>query len=778
MWIAKLKNQFYLLLIAIICVTSYILLNRGVIYFDDGLFPFNPYLMLVRDLSLFNFPYFLGTPYYFTFNYLPFTLFSLFFINVLHLPYWIDDFLYISAIQSIGALGTFRLITKLIPDKDNDKITLMGAFFGALFFTYNFQELRTINEFYPVFISINFLPLLLSYIMDLFRTNGYSVKLLLYISLISVVMASGYFQATSTLIIAIGIFSFLIYCILNSTLPRKEKVIKFSLVIFIISLGSAWVIPALLFGTFQGFIIAPTSISGPSILMNEMNYFHNNALMSFTTLYYEMSDFLVLPRILGSRIVYYVGVTIGLFFASQLFIFLPKENVYKSAIKFFDSLLFIFFFIGLIDWPPQLLLNHYFAGTVFTLTIYWEFYIFQLWFSIVIGLSITAFLSRNNKKEHITATLPRYKKCLKIKNIQKIVISPLKRYIPAGIIIILLLGYSIPIAEYQQMGIDLPIGFVSSTYRPSESMIETGNFLSQVSNDGNVLVLPITIGEDVINGSHSLWAVNTPLFSFTSSFLEYRDRAFANNTLTYPILTKFQSNPSGNVSNYLSLFGIKYIILSKNTYTFNVPFPYNTSVYERLQKYFNSTAGFSYIVSFGNYTIFKLDQTNPIIYAGNAYDQNYLLSNNSTTCLYNIFTQGKLNYRNDSIFYGLTRNVTGVTPENVNITWKQTSLNTYTIDVKSRIVFALSFLKGYSLSWGNFKWELKVDGLGIDDKHYVSNLFANGWIMPPGNYTATIFLSYAAEQNIVYVVSLSTPVFLILYTGTTYIRRIVLKGCK
>jgi len=775
MSISKLKNQFYLLLIGIIFVTSYFFIKGGVIYFDDGFFPFNPYQMLDRELSLFNYPFFLGAPYNYTFNYIPFTLFSAFFITVLHLPYWIDEFLYISTIQAIGAIGTFRLITKLIAGKESESITLIGAFFGSLLFTFNFTKVITINEFYPVFISINFLPLLLSYITDLFRTKRYSVKLMLYISLISLVMASGYYESTFTLIIVIGILSFLFYCIFYSTLYWKDKIIKFSLVVLIISLTSVWVVPSLLFNTFAGFVIVPTSISKVSTLVVEMNYNHSLSLMSFITLDYELAGYSVLPLVLGSKIVYYIGLTIGLFFASQLFVFLPKKNEYKSTIKFFDALLFTLFVIGLIDWPSQLLLNPYFSGTVFTLTISWEFFIFQLWLSIIIGLSIPAFLTRNIKKKEINTILPIKNRGLKPKTILKMLGSSAKSFVPIAVIIILLLGYSIPIAVNQQMGSAQTTGFVLSTYHPSKSIIETGDFLSQHSKDGDVLVLPVIAGDYLINGSHSLWAVTTPLYTFTSSFLEYRDRAGANNTMTYPILTKFQTEPSGNIYNYLALFGIKYIIISKNLDTSNYIAQYNATINERLQNYFNSTARFSYVESLGNYTIFRLDQTNPIIYAGNAYDQNYLLSNNSTIGLFNTFVQGVMNYRNDSVFCGLNYNLTGITSKNVNITWKQTSLNSYTIDIKSRTSFALNFLEGYSKEWGNFKWELRVDGQGIDHKHYVSNLFANGWIMPSGNYTATIFLSYAATQNIVYVVSLSAPVFLLLYTGTTYIRRIVLK---
>ena len=105
-------------------------------------------------------------------------------------------------------------------------------------------------------------------------------------------------------------------------------------------------------------------------------------------------------------------------------------------------------------------------------------------------------------------------------------------------------------------------GCVSSIYHPSQSFIDTGKFLSNHSFQGNVVEFPIIAGEYLVNSSHSLWAVETPLSAFTSSFLEYRDRVGTNNTLTFPILSQFQTDPHGNISNYLSLYGIKYIVIS------------------------------------------------------------------------------------------------------------------------------------------------------------------------------------------------------------------------
>ena len=214
-FISEKSNISYLLLIFIAYSSTYFLLNKGIILFDDGFFPFNPYYSLSNELSLFNYPYFLGAPYNYTYNYIPFTLFSLFIINILHLPYWVDDFLYISGLQAIGSIGTFRLIKSLAPYKKNSDFLLIGAFFGSLFFMFNFNKMITINEFYPIFISINLLPLLSSYILDFFKSPSIKLKPLLYISILSFIMASGYYEATFTLIIVIGISSFILFSLFN-----------------------------------------------------------------------------------------------------------------------------------------------------------------------------------------------------------------------------------------------------------------------------------------------------------------------------------------------------------------------------------------------------------------------------------------------------------------------------------------------------------------------------------------------------------------------------------
>ena len=85
---------------------------------------------------------------------------------------------------------------------------------------------------------------------------------------------------------------------------------------------------------------------------------------------------------------------------------------------------------------------------------------------------------------------------------------------------------------------------------------------------------------------------------------------------------------------------------------------------------------------------------------------------------------------------------------------------------------------GYSLSWGSYHWILKINGKNMKENQYVANLFANGWVLPKGNYTADICLSYANEQNITYIVSFAPGVVLILIPAITFIRLRVINNSR
>lgn len=764
---------WYLLICALAFISAYFLIDGGVIYFDDGFFPFSPYHMLLKELSLFNYPFFLGAPYNYIYNYLPFTAFSVLLVSILHLPLWLDDFLYIAILQLLGSIGVYKLVKFLYPIGTAASV---GAFLGSVFFMLNFNKVITINEFYPVFISISLLPLLVYYILLVYKTSGTSLRYLVYISILSLVMASGYYESTFTFIIALGIISFIIFGVYTFHSSRKEKAMKSAILISILFITSAWILPSLLFNTFAGFYEAPSSFSGASVLLLELKYNHDLALQSLITLDYILSGFSVIPKIFGRNLGYYMFATILLFLSTQLFIFLPGKYGVKKIIKYFDLLIITIFILGIIDWPEQILLYHFVFGILFSITISWAFWIFQLWFSLVIGLSVSAFLSMHNSQENSLD------KEIKSKKRRKYIINlrsslfVVSKWLPAVLIGFLVITYSMPISLYGQEGVQQNFGYVTSNYHPSQSLIDTGHFLSENSGDGNVLELPITTGEYTVNSTNSYWAVSTPLYTFTNSYIEYRDRSDAPNALTFPILNDFQvsyfhnASYSHNLSNYLSLFGIKYVVISKNEYTGDYPVSYNSTDYQNFINYFNDTPGYSFVSSFGNYSVFELNETNSLIYASNAYNQNYFISDNSTTMLYHTFVNGTLNSRNDSLFYGLTQNVTNVGARNVHITWKQTSLNTYSVKVQANTSFALNLLEGYDPQWGSYHWDLMIRGRGEDKMHFVSDLFANGWIMPKGNYSATIYLSYSGTQNIFYVVSFLPILALISLSAVSYFR--------
>ncbi len=766
---------WYILICAVAFVSTYYLINGGVIYFDDGFFPFSPYRMLLKELSLFNYPFFLGAPYNYTYNYIPFTAFSVFFVSFLHLPFWLDDFLYIYILQCLGSIGVYKLIKLLYPI---GKSASVGAFFGSVFFMLNFNKVNTINEFYPVFISISLLPLLAYYILQIYKTNGLKSRYLFYISLLSLTMASGYYESTFAFIISLGILSFIVYAFYAFHGSKKEKAMKSAIVIAILIFTSAWILPSLLFNTFAGFYNAPSSLSGASVLLSELNYNHGLALQSLITLDYLLAGYSIIPKILGTNLIYYLWGTMLLFFSTQLFIFLPKKYSVKKIIKYFDSLIIILFVLGIIDWPEQILLYHFVFGVLFSISISWAFWIFQLWFSLVIGLSVSALLEmRYSQKNSFDKGVKENNDRVHNINLRKSVFI-VGKWLPIFLICILVITYSAPISLYGQEGVQQNFGYVVSSYHPSQSLIDTGNFLSEHSGDGNVLELPIIAYDYAINSTNSFWAVTSPLYTFTNSYIEYRDRVNASNTLTYPILNNFQVSYSHNLSNYLSLFGIKYIVISKNEYTANFPMIYNLTVYEKFIRYFNDTPGYSFVSSFGNYTLFAINDTNPLIYASNAYNQTYFVSDNSTMMLYDAFANNTLIASHDSLFYGLNQNITNVSAQNVHLKWKQTSLNTYSVQVQSSTSFALNFLEGYCPQWGSYHWDLQVNGVGKDRQHFVSNLFANGWILPKGNYSATIYLSYSGTQNILYVVSFLPVLTIILLSTVWYFRINIQKFVK
>lgn len=769
--VSKINLFFYSLILFISLISTYRLLGNGIILFDDGFFPFNPRAMLLKELSLFNYQYFLGGPYNYIYNYLPFTIFSFFGISLFHLPYWVDDFLYISFLQAIGSIGIFKLIKELSSSAENTKLSSLGAFFGSVFYMLNFNKLTTINEFYPVLISISFLPLISFYILRFYKGESIRIRPLFYVAILSLTMASGYYESTFTLIIVLGILSIMLYPVMFFRYNKKTKTLKFLILITTIIVSSIWILPSLWVNTYAGFAVAPSTISGTSSLVNEINYGHGLTLEAFLTFYFPLAAFPLLPMALGKYLNDYIYSSIGLFFSIQLFLLLPKRNKLKNKIKYFDSLIFLLFVFALIDWPSQLFLYHFVFGILFTLTIGWEYWIFMFWFSIVMGLAITAFSSsgHNIEKVNIFNDKERFKRIKR-----KIVITA--NWIPPIIICILILAYSVPIAEYPGAGVNNQnIGVVTSNFHPSQSLINTGNYLSNHSAQGNILELPIIAGDYLLNSTHPDWQVGTPLGYFTCSYIDYRDRSGDNNTLTYPILNNFQEHPNGNLSNYLSLFGVKYVVLIRNMDTGNYIVKYNLSNFISLEHYLNSSKGFKYINSFGNYTIFSLNNTNQLIYASNAYDQCYYDPGNSTVKLYNAFASNRFNSTNDSLFYGLNRNITHVNQKDVVIKWKKTSINTYKVEIDANKTFALNFLMGYSISWGSYHWILKINGTRSNNEHFISNLFANGWIMPRGNYSAIICLSYANQQNLAYEISFIPLFVLFLISTATFIRLKVMK---
>jgi len=752
-------GYIYILIVTVSFVTTYFFLKKSILLFDDGFFPFNPLLTLKRDLSLFNYPFLLGGAYFYTYNYIPFTLLSIVLINILHLPFWVDDYLYISILQAVGSIGITRLLYKLNREKNiKDKYVIIGLFLPSLFFMFNFIKVVAINEFYPFLISFELTPLFISSIGDLFFSAKVQIKHIIFLYLLMLLISPGLYEATLAAIFLATVSVFVIYYFIFVQLETKNKLIRLAILVFIILLSVAWILPALIYNTQLGFSSAPATTNGSSSLLYELNFNRHITLFSLFTFYYWPTIFHTnsfgseLSYVLKSANEIYFYITIFTFACSQLFIMFRK-GPHVTKIVFFDLVIFALTSTYLVNWPTYFLLNHYIFGLIFSFSISWEYYLLQIIFSVIFGLTILSFGRETNSyssknKPNTNLHFPqRTKTSLNL--------------IGVSLIILALSLYCLPIAAFPGYVASIGTEIFTSTWRPSSAFLKVGQLLSADSGKGNVLILPILIGgASSISNTTRYLVVNQPFFTFTDSYIEYRDRAGATNLLTYPIIQEFPNNDK-NFINYLRLFGISIVIIDLNTsangyYIIGSPEapPFN---FTGMEEYFNTTPGSTFIAKYDNYILYAINKTNPLIYASNGYSQKEIDPSNSTLVLYRIYTQPLLNYSNDSLISSVDTNVTGVNSSDVRISWKQLWPDKYDITINAKHPFYLNFLKGYS-----GMWVMIINNSQINKMHYVSNLFANAWYMPSGNYSAIIYFQPLFRQYLAYFVSFFPIVVLLI----------------
>ena len=201
------------------------------------------------------------------------------------------------------------------------------------------------------------------------------------------------------------------------------------------------------------------------------------------------------------------------------------------------------------------------------------------------------------------------------------------RLVSLFVIALVLLLFILPIysnpLEYWEYNNNKPI---SGAFQVNNDFMDVGNFLSAASPYGNVLYLPVTVSPNAASqGNSSFMIASTPFSSFFDGQMINQDPGPSNMTFAYPIMKYFPGNSTVNISNFLSLLGVDYIVVNtaetptwvsapQNEFNGGGP-PWNFPLFLRT---LNESKDIKFVTSFGPYFIYKVENALPAIYATNA----------------------------------------------------------------------------------------------------------------------------------------------------------------
>ena len=171
--IVELSIYLSFLIVTLIFVQR--LLDGGVLYFDDGFFPFNPQLSFIQNISSWDSPFFPGGSYFGNFYYIPLIV-AIWFFRDLGLTFSESESFYLAINLFTGAVGTYLLSKYIfrhyvIKQESNSLYALAGPAAASFYYIFNYQQMTYYGgEFYQGFILINFTPLFIYVVMRYLST--------------------------------------------------------------------------------------------------------------------------------------------------------------------------------------------------------------------------------------------------------------------------------------------------------------------------------------------------------------------------------------------------------------------------------------------------------------------------------------------------------------------------------------------------------------------------------------------------------------------------------
>lgn len=771
----------------------------GILVFDDGWFPFSPASALSRNLSVWNYPEFPGAPSYGTVFYMPFIVSIYGFSSLASLPLQTSDFLYIFALTWTGACGTYLLVRNLLPtmvpqSKPASRLVGPAALMASFFFTFNYFQLRYLGgEFYQGFVLVHLIPIFLY--LAVTYVQGKVGKLsgswrLGGIYLVGTVMAGGYWEAPFVLWTAVLVFIVLVPTLVVAPsigLRRIRVTIRGGLVFLMLALSALWTSLALYYNSTQAFSANYSQLSGGlPVFLQEYNSVDPGPLatsllngffgpLSVSGQY--LIGYPIFNVVLSNPVLILVG------FAPLFVALIPllTRGARTTTVLFYSTSLLLL--VGttsrLIDLTPLLTAKNFATtGIAFSMFFFYSTYPLMVLETLLLGAGTFVVLNRlvpvtRGRPRHDTPPVTReyivHSQVVMIRTSVSMGRRTARRVASIAVILLVscLVIYSTPVlldpqVEWQYG--NLPP--ISGTFNPPQSFGQTVSFLDAHTNDTNVAVFPIQVGESTVQyGGSGYTSNNDPLLPGSVSTMLDRDPSITTSSFSYPLLRYFPSTFVRNLTNYLDALGVGFITVNTAAYpSFVEPsvsdyaqgYPFN---YTGILSALNTTPGIVLAAAYLPYYVYEMITPPPIIYGAQGIAASSLSSPPTPMTMWNLLNNNTIEALRQAVIEGINSTTSNASAPS-NVSYTMINPDTYSVRVGAIRSFFLVFDSGFNINW-------TISAPANDHpRHYRANGYANAWEMPSGNYTVIIQYKYHNLQSDLF---LATGISLPIVLGLTVI---------
>lgn len=712
-------------------ILLYTYLDNGIIYWLDSNYPFSPLIWLRKTLFYYwNYPFFPGAPLYYSQDSLFMGIIIFLLYNIFHFSLELSEFIYLLLfiyLSQVGFVKLLNIIFEILEKRYSSYFTLIAGLLGGFIYSWGFYSYTPpiLGVNYPFFIFYMLFPLVLYFsIKYIFKEKVISFSLII----LYLILASGtQFTEFTYLLWSIVLYLFTVVPIW--LLSRKPSFVQFTVKNLVIALIVIVAGLEQLYQTYNASIGAyQVGVHGeflgkPIVISETEAQYKNFPLSSFISLYspekYEIIGVLIFVLIFAT-ILFIKGKT-GKFFASLLFLLLIIGGSSTGIINVLPLYSLHSTPIGFIAIGLMYSIQYIFSG-------------FPVSFvsSLIIGYTLLYILEYLGKRRNYIKIL--------------------------FILIILLLSlsyiYSFRAGEVHPeiRAFNLPVNATNIFYPPPE-LVSVGNYLSVHDEFYNVIEFPMQYAAGMYddNGTKAVWYTIYPL----SDYIMGQVIKSPANSAIYPIYKYFPAFNITNITNYFVLLGAKYIVLNKQEYPGpGVPlgyaggYPWNyTKFIEALAR----TPNITLVMENSYYNVYMINLNVSLLYPSEG-----LAENLSSDQLFFLYANNMLKAQKQSVIYGLGAiNITNISGVHIRVVNDYCN-EVYEIQVNASRPFYLVFDEGYSPLW-----EVTING-EINTHHYIANGYANAWLMPAGNYVATLKLSILQTVHITYLLVFLGFIILVL----------------